>query len=69
MTGLIGMAGGVGGFILAAGLGTIKQHTGDYQLGLWLFAWLGLLAWVGLYNVKRRWRTTWGASSLSSARI
>ena len=69
MTGLIGMAGGVGGFILAAGLGTIKQHTGDYQLGLWLFASLGLLAWVGLYNVKRRWRTTWGASSLSSARI
>ena len=69
MTGLIGMAGGVGGFILAAGLGTIKQHTGDYQLGLWLFASLGLLAWVGLNNVKRRWRTTWGASSLSSARI
>ncbi len=35
MTGLIGMAGGIGGFCLTAGLGAIKQHTGDYQLGLW----------------------------------
>ncbi|WP_341708647.1 nitrate/nitrite transporter [Halopseudomonas sp.] len=69
MTGLIGMAGGVGGFILAAGLGAIKQHTGDYQLGLWMFASLGLLAWIGLFNVKRRWRTTWGASHMTTARI
>mgnify|MGYP000122563510 CR=1 FL=1 len=69
MTGLIGMAGGVGGFVLAAGLGSIKQHTGDYQLGLWLFASLGLLAWVGLVNVKRRWRTTWGSSSMTAARV
>ena len=63
------MAGGVGGFILAAGLGAIKQHTGDYQLGLWLFASLGILALLGLYNVKRRWRTTWGASGATAARI
>ncbi|MFN3581629.1 MAG: nitrate/nitrite transporter [Pseudomonas sp.] len=69
MTGLIGMAGGVGGFVLAAGLGTIKQHTGDYQLGLWLFASLGLLALIGLVGVKRRWRTTWGSSSMTSARV
>jgi MFS transporter, NNP family, nitrate/nitrite transporter len=69
MTGLIGMAGGVGGFILAAGLGSIKQHTGDYQLGLWLFASLGILAWVGLFNVKRRWRTTWGSSAMTAARV
>ncbi|MDF5940220.1 MFS transporter [Pseudomonas aeruginosa] len=43
MTGLIGMAGGIGGFCLTAGLGAIKQSTGDYQLGLWLFASLGVL--------------------------
>ncbi|HDZ55127.1 MAG TPA: NarK/NasA family nitrate transporter [Pseudomonas xinjiangensis] len=69
MTGLIGMAGGVGGFVLAAGLGAIKQHTGDYQLGLWLFASLGLLALIGLLNVKRRWRTTWGSSAMTAARV
>ncbi|MFV2966151.1 MFS transporter, partial [Pseudomonas alloputida] len=69
MTGLIGMAGGIGGFLLAAGLGTIKQHTGDYQLGLWLFASLGLLAWFGLYGVKQRWRTTWGSTAVTAARV
>ncbi|MBS7440317.1 nitrate/nitrite transporter [Pseudomonas syringae] len=69
MTGLIGMAGGIGGFLLAAGLGTIKQNTGDYQLGLWLFAGLAVLAWFGLLNVKRRWRTTWGSAAFTAARV
>ncbi|MFZ2289850.1 MAG: nitrate/nitrite transporter [Halopseudomonas yangmingensis] len=69
MTGLIGMAGGIGGFLLAAGLGTIKQQTGDYQLGLWLFALLGLLALFGLGSVKQRWRTTWGSAAMTSARV
>ena len=69
MTGLIGMAGGIGGFCLAAGLGAIKQSTGDYQLGLWLFASLGLLAWVGLLSVKSRWRTTWGSAAMTAARV
>ncbi|AHG40530.1 MFS transporter [Pseudomonas syringae CC1557] len=69
MTGLIGMAGGIGGFLLAAGLGSIKQNTGDYQLGLWLFAGLAVLAWFGLLNVKRRWRTTWGSAAVTAARV
>jgi NNP family nitrate/nitrite transporter-like MFS transporter len=69
MTGLIGMAGGIGGFLLAAGLGAIKQHSGDYQLGLWLFAGLAVLAWFGLLNVKRRWRTTWGSAAVTVARV
>ncbi|WP_341964265.1 nitrate/nitrite transporter [Pseudomonas sp. RC10] len=69
MTGLIGMAGGIGGFLLAAGLGAIKQNTGDYQLGLWLFALLSVLAWFGLMNVKRRWRTTWGSAAVTAARV
>ncbi len=69
MTGLIGMAGGIGGFLLTAGLGAIKQSTGEYQLGLWLFASLGVLAWFGLYGVKLRWRTTWGSAALTAARV
>ncbi|MDM8350706.1 NarK/NasA family nitrate transporter [Pseudomonas sp. sp1636] len=69
MTGLIGMAGGIGGFLLAAGLGAIKQQTGDYQLALWFFASLGVLAWFGLYGVKRRWRTTWGSAAVTAARV
>ncbi|MCY1222759.1 Nitrate transporter [compost metagenome] len=69
MTGLIGMAGGIGGFCLTAGLGAIKQHTGDYQLGLWLFASLGVVAWFGLHGVKQRWRTTWGSAAVTTARV
>ncbi|AXK38179.1 nitrate/nitrite transporter [Crenobacter cavernae] len=69
MTGVIGMAGGVGGFLLAAGLGVVKQHTGDYRMGLVLFAALLLSGWIGLSKVKSRWRTTWGSSELTSARV
>ncbi|WP_120996526.1 NarK/NasA family nitrate transporter [Stutzerimonas urumqiensis] len=69
MTGLIGMAGGIGGFCLTAGLGAIKQHSGGYQMGLWLFALLGVLAWFGLYAVKMRWRATWGSARVTAARV
>lgn len=63
MTGLVGMAGGIGGFYLAASLGYFKQHYGSYQIGLIIFAGLALLAMVGLTGVKTRWRTTWGSST------
>ena len=69
MTGLVGMAGGVGGFYLASSLGYSKQLTGTYQTGFMIFAALALLALVGLAAVKTRWRTTWGAAHLTAARI
>ena len=67
MTGLVGMAGGVGGFYLAASLGYFKQSTGSYQIGLIIFAGLAVLAMIGLAGVKNRWRTTWGTAT--SAKI
>lgn len=69
MTGLIGMAGGFGGFCLAAGLGYSKQMTGHYSLGFAIFACLSIVAWFGLLTVKQRWRTTWGAVHISGARV
>ncbi|MBI2308612.1 MAG: NarK/NasA family nitrate transporter [Rhodocyclales bacterium] len=69
MTGLVGMAGGVGGFYLASSLGYSKQLTGNYQIGFLIFAGLAILALVGLTGVKNRWRTTWGASHLTTAKI
>jgi len=62
MTGLVGFAGGVGGFFLASSLGFAKQITGVYQSGFLIFAAIALVALVGLTSVKRRWRTTWGAT-------
>ncbi len=64
-----GMAGGVGGFYLAASLGYIKGLTGDYQIGLLIFAGLCFVALAGLALVKARWRTTWGAAATSGVRI
>ena len=69
MTGLVGMAGGVGGFYLASSLGFAKQLTGSYQIGFLIFAALALLALAGLSAVKNRWRTTWGAAHLTAAKI
>lgn len=69
MTGLVGMAGGVGGFYLASSLGYAKQVTGSYQSGFVIFAVLALAALIGLTSVKTRWRTTWGAAHLTSAKI
>jgi len=63
MTGLVGMAGGVGGFYLAASLGYFKQNFGSYQIGLMIFSGLAILAMLGLTGVKTRWRTTWGTAT------
>ncbi|MCR6666380.1 MAG: NarK/NasA family nitrate transporter [Methyloversatilis sp.] len=69
MTGLVGMAGGIGGFYLASSLGYSREVTGSYQTGFVVFALLAVAALIGLTRVKTRWRTTWGAAHLTSARI
>jgi NNP family nitrate/nitrite transporter-like MFS transporter len=67
MTGLVGAAGGFGGFFLAKTLALSKGATGDFAAGFIFFGVLALLGLIGLLLVKSRWRTTWGA--VSGARI
>ena len=67
MTGLVGAAGGLGGFFLAKTLAYSKGATGGFAAGFMFFGFLALLGLIGLFLVKSRWRTTWGA--LSGARI
>ncbi len=69
MTGLVGMAGGVGGFYLASSLGYSYKLTGSYRIGFSLFAGLAVIALLGLTRVKSRWRTTWGAPDVAGARV
>ena len=67
MTGLVGAAGGVGGFFLAKTLGISWENTHSFAAGFGVFAVLPLLGLFGLLMVKKRWRTTWGA--VVSARV
>ena len=67
MTGLVGMTGGVGGFVLAASLGYAKQFTGSYGPGFAIFASLALAAWAGIAAVRIRWRED--AASLAGVRV
>ena len=68
MTGLVGFAGGVGGFYLASSLGFAQKLTGSSSAGFLIFAGLAVVALAGLTAVKARWRTTWGAA-LQGVRI
>ena len=63
MTGLVGMAGGVGGFYLASSLGIAKQYTGSFSPGFLIFAALAVVALAGLTLVKGKWRSAWGAAA------
>jgi MFS transporter, NNP family, nitrate/nitrite transporter len=62
MTGLVGMAGGIGGFYLASSLGLAKQWTGSFSSGFLIFAGLAVLALIGLTLVKSSWRANWTAA-------
>lgn len=62
MTGLVGMAGGIGGFYLASSLGFAKQWSGSFAPGFYIFAGLAVVALVGLLFVKSHWRRAWGAA-------
>jgi NNP family nitrate/nitrite transporter-like MFS transporter len=69
VTGLVGAAGGLGGFFLAQILGKSKVLSGDFQAGFFIFAGLSILCLLGLRRVKSRWRTTWGSGEVTSARV
>jgi NNP family nitrate/nitrite transporter-like MFS transporter len=63
MTGLVGMAGGIGGFYLASSLGLARQLTGSFAPGFLIFAGLAVLALMGISLVKTKWRATWSTGA------
>ncbi|HYZ93990.1 MAG TPA: MFS transporter [Actinomycetota bacterium] len=56
VTGLVGAAGGLGGFLLPFGLGVTKSWTGSYVLGLAAVAVACLGGCAALIHATRRWR-------------
>jgi MFS transporter, NNP family, nitrate/nitrite transporter len=55
-SGVIGAAGGIGGFLFPLGLGGLKDLTGTYATGLWCFALAALCAWMTVVLAQRRAR-------------
>ena len=69
LTGIVGAAGGLGGFLLPSILGILKDKTGSFGAG---FAVLMSLAWVGtfvLLRLRSHWRRTWAPDAALRAGI
>jgi NNP family nitrate/nitrite transporter-like MFS transporter len=63
MTGIVGAAGGFGGFLLPSILGSVKQATGSFGIGLAILAAAALGGVAALVYLKDVWRRTWPASA------
>lgn len=59
VTGVVGAAGGLGGFCLPSVLGAVKGITGSYAPGLLLFAGVSLAGALGLLHLGTHWAGTW----------
>jgi NNP family nitrate/nitrite transporter-like MFS transporter len=57
VTGLVGAAGGLGGFFLPSGLGLARAWTGSFGPGLLLLAGCAAAAAVNIWRVGRAWQT------------
>jgi MFS transporter, NNP family, nitrate/nitrite transporter len=55
MTGIIGAAGGIGGFYLPVIMGMVRESTGSYQLGFAMFGVLAAMAFVLVATLHQRW--------------
>ncbi|MES1040138.1 MULTISPECIES: nitrate/nitrite transporter [Peribacillus] len=66
ITGIVGAAGGVGGFLVPNILGSLKQITGTYSTGFLVFSAVGIVALLILGLAQLSWRKTWvlGKSSV-----
>ena len=55
MTGIIGAAGGIGGFYLPVVMGIAKESTGSYQMGFATFGTLATLAFILVAALHQQW--------------
>jgi NNP family nitrate/nitrite transporter-like MFS transporter len=67
MTGIVGAAGGFGGFFLPSLLGVVKDRTGSFGLGFAIFAVMVLCGAAALLYLGRVWRLTWSEESAMRA--
>ncbi len=58
-TGILGAAGGFGGFLLPTLIGALREQAGSYAAGFWAFAGFAMLALICLVVVQREWIGQW----------
>ncbi|MGH6959814.1 MAG: MFS transporter, partial [Dongiaceae bacterium] len=66
-TGLVGAAGGLGGFLLPSLIGGFRDWSGSYSTGFILFAAAAMSASALLVAVERGWRREWARDDLEVA--
>ena len=60
ITGMVGAAGGFGGFLLPTLLGSLKDITGSFNIGFFLFGFIAFLAFILLQFVcQKSWQKSW----------
>lgn len=59
VTGIVGAAGGLGGFLLPPALGALKDWTGSFGTGFLAFALVSLGALAPISFYRRRWLRAW----------
>ncbi|MFL6557728.1 MAG: nitrate/nitrite transporter [Bacillus sp. (in: firmicutes)] len=65
ITGIVGAAGGVGGFLVPNILGTLKEITGSYGTGFIVYTGIGIAALLVLIMAQLSWRKTWASKEAS----
>jgi len=66
-TGIVGAAGGLGGFFLPTVLGFLKGQAGSYTAGLIVFALAAAIAMAAMVHVGQQWRAAWTRTDMKVA--
>jgi NNP family nitrate/nitrite transporter-like MFS transporter len=69
ITGVVGAAGGLGGFFLPSILGAAKDATGTYASGLMLFALAFVAGSIALLELGSRWMARWQPEAVKQSGI
>lgn len=59
ITGIVGAAGGLGGYFLPKILGNLKQSTGSYTPGFLILSGIALACIALIFVVQNSWKRTW----------
>ena len=69
VTGVVGAAGGLGGFFLPSLLGAVRELTGSYALGLFGCAGVFVAGTVVLLELGARWSLRWDVHAVRQAGV